>query len=213
MDPRAGDGAEAGQPVGGDVDRAAPAGGDARVRESGEELTQTLVRARLRRQIVEHACANPAPGLQPPGAASHQDAAVGRRPEVVEEHAAVRDRLAARPADLLEQLRDRLRQDDSTAERRLPPADRPARRPRVQREHDFGRADGSGRCIEPSGLDRGHGRVLVELDVGIPSGPLQRQREPRRLHRRAVAKEDAAAEAGRVEPVPGAGGDRLFLDS
>ena len=84
------------------------------------------------------------------------------------------------------------------------PAERPARRPGVQREHDLA---ARGRCrpgvSSRPGLDGGHGRVLEELDAGVAGGPLQRQREPRRLHDRAVAEEDAAAEARRVEPLPG----------
>ena len=58
--------------------------------------------------------------------------------------------------------------------------------------------------------------MLVDLDARVARGALQREREPRGLHDRAVAEEDAAAEARRVDPLAQLGRperDRLLLDT
>ena len=128
VDPRARHGREERQLVAGDVDRPAPRSLDARGGEPGQQPAQPLLGPRDRRRVVEEARVDPAAAADRPRAGAHQHAAVLGRPEVVEEHPAVGDRLAARPADLREQLRHRLGQDDVAAEGRQPAASRAASR-------------------------------------------------------------------------------------
>ena len=128
----------------------------ARDRRSGEgrkQLAQAAFGAGLRGHVVEDPGADAVAEPEPARAAAHQHAPVWRRAEVVEEHAPVDDRLAPRPADLLEQLRHRLGEDDGAPEVRLAAAERPARAPHVQGEHDLARPDAAARGLQPSGLD------------------------------------------------------------
>ena len=98
------------------------------------------------RCVVEEARADPAAVADRARARAHHDAPVGGRAEVVDEHPAVDDRLAARPADLGEQLRNRLGQDDVAAEVGQPAADRaPAGRPGVRGDDDLRRAQPAAR--------------------------------------------------------------------
>ncbi len=79
------------------------------------------------------------------------DPAVARRPEVVEQGAAVGDRLAARPADLLEHVRDGLGQDDVAGrDRERRPEPGPAGGGRVDREHRGAGAHTACRRSRPS---------------------------------------------------------------
>ena len=134
-----------------------------------------------------------------PGAscAAHQHAPVVRRAEVVEEHAPVGDRLAARPAEaLLQQVGYRLRQDDVGAElRERARGGAPAGECRVRREHDVAGADRPFGRLHDSVAHAGGGCVLVgSLDARGERPPAERPRESSRLHGRAFAEEDAAAE-------------------
>ncbi len=159
------------------------------------------MRARLGRDVVEDARPDPCARLEPARAAAHQHAPVGRRPEVVEEHAAVCDRLAACPSDLLQQFGDGLGQDDGAGERRLAARERPAGPPCVQREHDLAGTDTPVRRPERTRADGRDRRVLEDVGARVAHGALQCEREPRGLDDRTVAEEDAAAEARGVDPL------------
>ena len=126
------------QVVGGDVDRPAPRALDARAREPGQQPPQPRLRALGGRQVAAEAVVDAAAESDRAGAAAHEHAPVVRRAEVVEEHPRVDDRLAAGPADLLDQLRRRLREDDVRAEvREVARRRRPAGQRGVHREHDL----------------------------------------------------------------------------
>ena len=120
VDPRAGHGREERQLVARDVDRPAPRPLDLRGGEPGQQPAEALLGAGDCRRVVEEARVDPARPADRPGAGAHQHPPVRGRPEVVEEHPPVGDRLAARPADLLEQLRHGLGEHDVAAERRQP---------------------------------------------------------------------------------------------
>ena len=130
------------------------------------------------------------------GAAAHQHAAVVRRAEVVQEHAAVDDRLAAGPADLLEQLRHRLGQHDVAAEdghaggaSGLQPA-----AAALTRDDDL---PGARPAPAPSSTTPSRDVVTRECSCSSRAArdrPAQCPHEPGRLHGRAVAEEDALAE-------------------
>jgi hypothetical protein len=80
------------------------------------------------------------------------DAAVVRRAEVVQEHARVDDRLAARPADPVEQLGHRLGQDDVGAKRSQAACNgTPARGGGVDRDDDLARTDAPPRRLDDVG--------------------------------------------------------------
>src|SRR5437764_617453 len=111
----AGDGAEEGQVVGGDVDRAAPGALDPSLGAAGQQPPQARLGAARSRPVAAETVVDPAAEADRARAAPHQDPPVARRAEVVHEHAPVDDRLAPGPADLLDELRDRLRQDDVRA--------------------------------------------------------------------------------------------------
>jgi hypothetical protein len=99
---------EEGQAVRRDVDRPTPGPFDASAGQGRQERPQTGLGAGGGRGVVGEAAVEPPSESDRAGAAAHQDASVVRRPEVVDEHAPVRDRLAVGPADLLEQVGNRL---------------------------------------------------------------------------------------------------------
>src|SRR5438105_8271411 len=98
--------------VRGHVDRTSPGAFDARIREAGKQSAETALRTGRGRAVPGEAIVEPSAEADGTGPAAHQDAAVVRRAEVVEEHASVDDRLPARPADPLDELRDGLGEDD-----------------------------------------------------------------------------------------------------
>ena len=116
VDPRARLRPEERQMVGGDVDRAAPRALDASAGEPGEQAAQARLGARCGRAVGAEALVDAAAEADRARAAAHQHAPVVRRAEVVEEHAAVDDRLAAGPADLREQVGRGLGEHDVRAE-------------------------------------------------------------------------------------------------
>ena len=106
----------------------------ARLRERGEERRSPRSARRRRRSSKKRS------SIAVPSGPSraHQHAAVVRRAEVMEEHAPVDDRLAAGPADLVEQLRHGLGQHDVAPELRQPAREPDAsRQSSVRREHDL----------------------------------------------------------------------------
>ena len=116
----------------------------------------------------------------------------------MQEHPAVDDRLAAGPADLLEQLWHRFRQDDVRTEVGHVPRHRtPACCGGVDRHDDLARADAAARRRDLAVADPPRLAALVELDAGCEDGPAQRADEPRRLRGRAVREENAATKNGR----------------
>src|SRR5215203_6198929 len=120
-DARAGCGSEEGNVIGRDVDGATPRMLERDVDEGGQEAPEAPGRAADRGDIVREPRIDPASGSDRARAASHQYPPVVRRSEIVEEHAAVADRFAAGPADLLQKLGYRFGQDDVAAEVREPP--------------------------------------------------------------------------------------------
>ena len=131
-----------------------------------------------------------------PGAAPHQHPPVVERAEVVDEHAPVDDRLAARPVDLLEQLGHRLGQHDVRAEVRQAPRGRPPAGERgVRRKHDLGRAQRAARRRDLAVAHAQRGRLLVDRHAGRERVAAQRAHEqardarsPRRGSRRRCRK-------------------------
>ena len=142
-----------------------------------------------------------------PGAGAHQHPPVRGRPEVVEEHAPVGDRLAARPADLLEQLRHRLGEDDVAAERRQPAAHRAPAATSTRSWRRRSPARGCGR--RPWRPRRGGSTSTRERSCSSTpassAAPAQRADEPRRLDGRRVGEANAAAEERRDAGLDSAG--------
>ena len=165
MDAGAGSGAEEGDVVGRDVDRSAPRPLDPNVIRARDQPAQAGGGAKRRRPVAREARVQAAPEADRARAAPHEDPAVGRRSEVMEEHARVADGLAARPADLLEELGHGLGQDDVAPEVREPAPERPpARQGRVRREHDLIRTDSAAHQLEHvrlAGADVEDARALV----------------------------------------------------
>jgi len=117
----------------------------------------------------------------------------------VDEHAAVDDRLAARPVDLLEQLRHRLGQHDVRAKvRQAACSGSPRRKCGVRRKHDLGRAQHPVRRCDLAVADAQRGRLLVDRHAGGKRVAPQRAHEQAGMHGRAVAEVDAASEDGRA---------------
>ena len=176
VDPRARHGAEERQVVAGDVDRAAPRPLDPRRGQPGQQPAEPPLRARDRRRRPRRSGApTAAAGADRAGGGAHHHTAVVRRAEVVDEHPAVGDRLAAGPADLREQLGHGLGEDDVAAE--VASAGREPAASRVI--HAFVATTISGarttagcRRDEP-GVDRGDARPLVQRDAGGERGPAQ----------------------------------------
>src|SRR5205085_12440718 len=104
VDLRSGNGAEKREVVGRHVDRPAPRAFDPRAREVGQETAQARLGPGRSRDVFAEASVDSAAEADRPRAAAHDDAAVVRRAEVVEEHAAVEDRLPPGPVDRREQL-------------------------------------------------------------------------------------------------------------
>jgi hypothetical protein len=205
VEPRSGHRAEARELVGRDVDRPTPARGDRSRAEAREQFAQAAFGAGLRREILEDPQAYAVSDSEPARAAPHEDAPVGCRAEVMQEHAAVDDRLTAGPADLVQQLRYRLGENDRAAEVRLAAAERPLGAPDVKREHHLACPDGAAGRLEHRLRARADGRdrcVLEHPDPARDPRPPEREDEACRLHRGTVAEDDPAAEARRVAPAP-----------
>jgi len=135
------DAAEERQVVPRHVDRASPGAVDLRAGERRQQLPQPTLSACSSRRVGAEARIEPAAVADRPGTAPHQDTAVRSRTEIVQEHSPVDDRLAARPADLVEQLGHGFSQDDVAAEVRQRTGERPpARRGGVDGEYDLTRA-------------------------------------------------------------------------
>jgi len=178
VDPRTRLGAEERQMVGGDVDRPTPRPLDARPAEPRQQPPQPGFGASGRRRIGREPPVECAAVSDRPGAAAHQHAPVVRRPEVVEEHPPVDDRLAGGPADLLEQLGFRLGEHDIRAEvREAPPRGTPPGQRRIRRQHDLGRAQHTVRGRHLSVAHTQGRRALVHRDAGRDRSTAQRTHE------------------------------------
>ena len=136
----------------------------------------------------------------------------------MEEHPAVDDRLAARPAELREQLGGRLGEHDVRAEvRQVAGGRRPSRERRVGCQDDLPRAQaaaGSLELVRRAGAHRRHARPLVQRHAGFERRPAQRAHEQPRMDGRALGKEDSAAEDRRRDAAcqfVRSEGDRLIL--
>ncbi len=150
--------------VGGDVDRAAPGRLDLRLREPGQQPPQAELRPARRRRVVREPPVDAVAVADRAGARAHQHATVVRRPEVVEEHAGVHDPLAARPADLGEEVGHRLGQDDVAPEDGQPAADRPpVGRSGVRRDDHVRRGHGAPVRVQRAVTAQRRGRSLVQL--------------------------------------------------
>ena len=110
--------------VGRYVDRPSPRVLDACVCKTRKQSPQPALGTRRGRQIRGEALVDSPPKTDRPRTTAHQHAPVARCAEVVQEHPPVDDCLAPGPADLLEQLRHWLGQDDVGAEVRHVPRHR-----------------------------------------------------------------------------------------
>ena len=156
---------------------------------------------------------------EPPAAPAEGDAPVARGPEVVEQRAAVRDALAARPADLVEHVGHGLRKDDVGRGDGQPRAERGdrargwahgedggagAHAPGGRLGDDVGGAPAVAARSQASAAlhaQRPHARVLVDLHTSLDQPLPQPEREPRRLHGGEVGHEHPSAEGGRIDPL------------
>src|SRR5207248_3154117 len=100
-------GAEGREVVSRDVDRSATRPLEPDLGEIGQQEAKTGRCTSNRRPISGEAAVDATADPDRARAAPHHHPAVVRRPEVVQEHAPVGDRLTAGPVDLLEQVRDR----------------------------------------------------------------------------------------------------------
>ena len=144
--------------------------------ESGEETDEVRLHApdhsrvelefRERPAAVAHAAAAPAEG----------DAAVARRTQVVQHGLAIADRLATRPAECLEHVRNRLAEDDVArghGERQA--VTRKSGSRGVDREHRRPGSDpATGRCVgDAVPAETIHTCVLVNTDAPLEKRPPQ----------------------------------------
>ena len=144
---------------------------------------------------------------QPAAAPAEHDPAVARGAEVVEERAAVRDALAARPPDPLDHVGHRLREDDVGGGHRQSRPQR-AERSRGGAHRQHGGAcpnDAARRCAPPrragGRAQSAHPRVLEDLHAPLEQPAAQAERQPRRMHGRVVGHQHAAAKRRRVHPL------------
>ena len=170
--------------------------------QAGEEAAHVRLDLAGEPGVDLAAPADPRPGDDHPAAPAEGDPPVGGRPEVVDHRPRVGDRLAARPADLLEVVGNRLgdhhvaRGRGQGAAKRLEPEQRGS-----GGEDRGGRGDPAGgrldRGLRFAEADAGRRRVLVDLDAGVDDRLAQPDRQPRRVDRRRVGIEGAAAEERR----------------
>ena len=177
----------------GHIDRPSPRALDPRAGKAWQQPSQALLGTRGGRRVLGEARVDATAEADRPAAAPHEHPPVVRRPEVVDEHPPVDDRLAPGPADLGEQVRHGLGEDDVRAEVRHVPANRPpAGGGGVRRDDDGPRA---AEILEPGG------RAFVQRDAGVDRLPPQDADETRGLDGGALGGEDAAAEHGRADPL------------
>ena len=173
---------------------------DARGVEPRQQPAQPGLRALGRRAVAAEALVDPAAEADRPGAAPHQHAAVVQRAEIVDEHAAVDDRLPAGPVDLLEQLRDGLGEHDVRAEvREAARGGPPARERGVRREHDLGRTQSPVRRRDLAVAHAQRRRLLVDRHACSEHVASQRAHEQPGMHGRSVAEVDAGPKDGRAD--------------
>ena len=194
----AGAAAEDRQVRGGDVDRTAPGMRDLLSAQLREEANEAPARA-LDHTRVELQPARPLAGeAHRSSAPAEGDAAVACGPHVVNESAAVDDGLATGPAELLEDVRDGLGEDDVTrghCERQ--PIAGEARSRGVDREHGCASPHAAlARLDAPVVVESGRQGPFMDPDAAFEKPTPQPEREPGRLHRRVEAVRRAAEEDG-----------------
>ena len=117
----------------------------------------------------------------------------------MDERAAVDDRLAARPAELVEHVRDRLGQDDVArcdGERQAIAGEAGGRR--VDGEDCGACPNAAGPCLDaPPSREAGHLGALVDPHAALEQLRAQPEREPRRLNGCVQAVERASEEERR----------------
>ena len=196
------------------VDRAAPGVGDGRRPARPGKYSRRRAAAAATTSASSSARPSQARAHRdPPAAPAEGDAAVRGGAEVVDQGAAVGDALAPGPADLLEQVGDRLGEDDVRGGDGERVAQRRARRLRGAADRDDRRARahratvGPGNDAAPAAMlqlcppysgdkaaivgETAHGRALVDLDAGGEQPLAQAERQPGRLHGRRVGIEGA----------------------
>ena len=219
------DGAEERQPGSGAVDRPRPARFDRNVVQRGVGVAEpALDSVGDARGAVEGRADPPAERHQAVHPAlAEDDAAIGRRPVVMDHHAAVRDGHAVVPADGREAFRGRRGGDDVARHHDDRPADLgEADAPGVEREDHLVRPDRAARrhharpAVAPEASER---RVLVEADPALARDAPEAAGETGRLHARRGRLEDAGTMHGRARPrrdlrvVPALErGDLIFAD-
>ena len=134
-------------------------------------------------------------------ALAERDPPVARGAVVVHHQAAVRDRLASRPACFLEPLGHRRRRDHVARDGDDCPLELGhGREPGARREHDRARLDGArGRADDaPVAIEVDHGRALEDPDAPLESDASQPAREQRRLDGGSTCLERGAEMDGRA---------------
>jgi hypothetical protein len=120
----------------------------------------------------------------------------------MEHRAAVRDRLAAGPADRLEHVGHGLGEHDvAGGHAQRPPERRDAGRRLVDGDDGCRRADAPAAGVRDDGLatlQPAHARALVDAHAALEQAPAQAEGEPRGLHRRGAAQHRPAAEERRA---------------
>ena len=168
---------------GGDVDWPAPGVrhfASARLREEAREaLARRSDDAAVELQPVGDASREPHRAASP----AEGDPTVACRPHVVHERAAVDDRFAARPAELVEHIRDRLRENDvARRECEREPVAGESRSRRVDGQHGRARAYATQSCLDAAvAMNPRDLRPLMHVDAALEDARAEAERESRRL--------------------------------
>ena len=183
-----GERADDGEPVCRSVDRPSPRVRHRDVLRRRHELHELLFELTRLAPVVVEVRVDAAPEREPSAAAPECHSPIPGRAVVVNEQAAVGDRLAAGPAALLQLLRHRLRRDHVARNRHDGARELGnLRRPRVQREHDGFGVDAARRRANHTVLavELEHRCAFVDPDALLGGDPSQAAGEECRLHDRS----------------------------
>ena len=181
----------------GDVDRAAPRVGHCAAARLREEAAQRALCLRDDVRVELEPVGRPAAHPHRAAAPAEHDPAVTCRARVVDERSAVDDRLAARPAKLVEDVRNGLGEDDvARCDREREPI--AGERGGRGVDGEDGRArHGRARCgssTPPSRIEPRDRRALVNPHASLEELRAEPEREPGGMHGRVQAIERAAEE-------------------
>ena len=169
------------------VDRSSPGVREPTLAKLGEEPPQVLGNLASHAGINLDPAAKPGAGGQPPAAPAEGDPPVGRGAEVVDQGPRVADALAAGPAQLLKDVRDRLGDDDVAGGHGEAPPERSCRhQPTTCGEHRGPREDaagcGLGGHAAARGRDAADAGALEDPHPPLDQARAQAEREASRLH-------------------------------